>query len=323
MNAKRIGLAWDRLFFAPERPTPIALFRILYGIIVIADLLLLRDDWFTWYGQRGLTSASVAAKLISARTLSTLIPFPRSDSGVESYYWFLFAAALCLTIGLFARLSAIVVFVALFILHHRNPTILNGADALIRILGFFLMFAPVGAAMSVDRLIRIYMGREGKELPLEMPWALRMIQCQISLLYVSTFWWKMTGKTWISGTAVYYALHLSEFRRFPLPDIESVWMFRALTWGTLAVELSMGLLVWFKEYRRWALLSGLCLHLSLEYAMNIPLFQWIVLVSYVTFLSPNDLATSWKYVRRWVSFLIDQTPSSWTSGGASLSVDPR
>ena len=67
--------------------------------------------------------------------------------------------------------------------------------------GFFLMFAPAGAAFSVDRLIRIRRGAEGHEIRPRAPWAQRMIQFELSLMYLTSFWWKMKGHTSLDGTA--------------------------------------------------------------------------------------------------------------------------
>jgi hypothetical protein len=46
----------------------------------------------------------------------------------------------------------------------------------------------------------------------------------------------------------------------------------------------MGLLVWFKPFRYPLLLVGVLFHLTLEYAFNIPLFQWDILSAYVLFM---------------------------------------
>jgi len=296
--------AWNDFFFCPERPTPIALFRILYGVIVTANLALLRGDWFVWYGSRGFTTGAVAHRLQAGRPFGPIFLFPSGDSGSEAFFWILLFAAICLTIGFLSRVSAITVFLAFLSLHHRNPTILNGADALMKIIAFFLMFAPCGAAISVDRLIRICRGQETSELRSRIPWAQRMIQIELSVLYISTFWWKAIGHTWLDGTATYYALHLGEFRHFPVPDVQNIWIIRFMTWSTLVTEFSMGVLVWFKEYRRWALLAGVCLHLSIEYALNIPLFQWLVMATYVTFIRPEELSRAWACIRARVGSLL-------------------
>ncbi len=56
-------------------------------------------------------------------------------------------------------------------------------------------------------------------------------------------------------------------------------------------------MIWFKELRYPLLLMGVLLHLSLEYSLNIPLFQWIILATYVNFIEPADLAKAWNWIR--------------------------
>ena len=117
-----------------------------------------------------------------------------------------------------------------------------------------------------------------------------MIQIQTAVVYFATFYWKTLGRTWLNGTAVYYVLHLVEDRHFPLPAIDNLFVLTLLTWGTLAIEFSMGTLVWFRELRYPVLLAALCLHMGIEYALNIPLFEWISIAPYVTFIYPEDLS---------------------------------
>jgi hypothetical protein len=50
MSVRRLVQAWNEFFFAPQSPTPVCLFRILFGLVFIADLILLRPDWMTWFG---------------------------------------------------------------------------------------------------------------------------------------------------------------------------------------------------------------------------------------------------------------------------------
>ena len=50
MRLRSLFEAWNTFFFAPQSPIPIAVFRIVYGSLVIANLLLLRPDWLSWYG---------------------------------------------------------------------------------------------------------------------------------------------------------------------------------------------------------------------------------------------------------------------------------
>jgi hypothetical protein len=54
-----------------------------------------------------------------------------------------------------------------------------------------------------------------------------------------------------------------------------------------------------QELRYKVLWAGVMLHVSLEYAMNVPLFQWIMLSSFVTFVYPADVvrAIDWLHAR--------------------------
>ena len=62
-----------------------------------------------------------------------------------------------------------------------------------------------------------------------------------------------------------------------------------LTFGTLAVELSLGLLVWNRTLRPWILLAGVSLHLGIDYAIRVGFFSYAVLVLYIAFIPPETM----------------------------------
>jgi hypothetical protein len=74
-------------------------------------------------------------------------------------------------------------------------------------------------------------------------------------------------------------------------------MLKLGSWSTLALEFSLGVLIWVKELRYILLALGLLLHLSLDYSLNIPLFQWDVLSAYVLFVDPADVSRAWNRIR--------------------------
>jgi hypothetical protein len=289
--------AWNDFFFAPQRPTPVALYRIFFGLLIIADLILLYPDWLTWFSENGVMRMATMHKLEPGSRINVFTILPSGDAWIYLVFWVMLLCAICLTIGLFTRASSIAVFVGLVSLDQRNIYMLHGGDALLRTTAFFLMFAPSGAALSVDRLLRIYRGKETHEVEARAPWAQRLIQIQIALAYFATFYWKTLGPAWINGTALYYVMRLDEFRRFPAPLIENMAMIKAMTWFTLVVEFSLGVLVWIRELRYPVLLVGAILHLSIEYTMNIPLFQWTMIASYANFIYPEDLTRAWDWIR--------------------------
>ena len=291
--------AWNEFFFAPQSPVPIALFRIVYGLLVIATLLLLHPDWLNWYGSHAWMSLSTMHQLEPGTRLNLLAVIPQSDAWIEGFFWVFLASAVLLTIGCLTRLNSGLVFLCLTSMQQRNLYILHGGDTFLRVAGFFLMFAPAGAAFSVDRLIRVWRGKEGVSIQPRSPWAQRMIQFELSLMYFATFCVKVKGAPWLQGTALYYIYHLDEFKRFPLPSFFfHPLMLKLGGWFALALEFSLGVLIWVKELRYILLALGVLLHLSLEYSLNIPLFQWDILSAYILFVDPDDATRALSWMRR-------------------------
>ncbi len=290
MTLAKLREAWERFFFAPQSPTPIALFRILYGACVTATLLLLHSEWLDWFGVHSWITLSTMTRVEPGVRLNLFTVMPQNDAWITAFFWIFFGFAVLLTVGLWTRVSSVVVFVCLASIQQRNLYILHGGDVFLRVSGFFLMFAPAGAALSVDRLIRVRRKLEGPEIAPKAPWAQRMIQFELALLYFSAFLWKIKGAPWLNGTAIFYVLHIHALRRFPLPAwIQHPWILKFGTWYTLALEFCLGVLIWFRPFRYPLLLLGLLFHLCLEYALNIPMFQWDVLTAYVLFIEPDDL----------------------------------
>ncbi len=290
--------AWNAFFFVPKSPLPIALFRILYGLLVIVTLLLLRPDWLTWFGTHAWVSLSTMHTLEPGPRLNLFTIIPQNDIWIEALFWIFLASASLLTVGLFTRFNSVLVYLCLTSIQQRNLYITSGGDTFLRLAGFFLIFAPAGAALSVDRLIRIRRGKEGTSVLPRPPWAQRMIQFELALLYFSSFCWKVQGAPWIQGTALYYVYHLDEFHRFPVPSLFlRPTILKLGSWMALALEFSLGTLIWIKEFRYILLSLGVLFHLWLEYSLNIPMFEWDVLAAYVLFIEPEDLTRAWRWVR--------------------------
>ena len=53
--------------------------------------------------------------------------------------------------GQWTRLAAVVVFVGIVSLERRNPFVFNSGDGLLKVIAFYMMLAPSGASLSLDR----------------------------------------------------------------------------------------------------------------------------------------------------------------------------
>lgn len=291
---QKVKESWDNFFFAPQSPLPIALFRILYGICVSATVILFHSDWLEWFGVHGWISLATNAKAEPGVRLNLFTVMPQDDRWIASFFWIFLAFALLLTIGLWTRVSSVAVFFCLASMDQRNLLILHGGDTFLRIAGFFLMFAPAGAALSLDHRILSRKTVEGAVIEPRAPWAQRMIQFELALLYLTSALWKLKGNTWLEGTALYYVLHLHSIARFPLPGwIQYPAVLKIGSWFAIVLEFSLGTLIWFRRFRYPLLLLGLLFHLSIEYALNVPMFEWDILTAYVLFVDPADMERIW------------------------------
>ena len=273
-------------FFKPVSPYPLAVFRILFGACACATLLLLHGDWGNWFGVHSWITMNTIAEAETGFRLNLFAIIPQDDRWIDSLYWIMLLASITLTLGVFTRVSSIITFLGLNSLNQRLPLILHGGDVFLRSAGFFLMFASSGNVLSLDAVIRrLRNSSDAKSSLLVSPWPQRLIQYQLAIVYLASFWWKAQGNSWLDGTALFYVLHLREIRRFEIPHFfYDVWMLKLGTWTAMAFELLFPFLVWFRSFRNPILLAGLLFHLSIEYALNVPMFGWDILSAYVLFL---------------------------------------
>ncbi|MBU6154037.1 MAG: HTTM domain-containing protein [Bdellovibrionales bacterium] len=278
---------WFRTFFFRKEPVEgIALFRIVFSILLILNALLLLPDLSNFFGERGVVEYWGPGKFQASNLYSFFKPTLANSTWILTLHLF---SGVLLMLGLFTRTSAWVGFLTLSSLHHYNVLILNSGDTVLRLVLFYLGFSQAGKAYSLDRFLALRRGKASILPRLEMPWAQRLIQLQIAFLYFSTSFYKFDGKAWAYGEATYYTSRLWDFERFPVPYVfDHLWSIRATTWSSLIIEFSLGTLIWVKAFRIPVIVSGVLLHLGIEYSMNIPLFEWIMIALLIAMLEPRQ-----------------------------------
>jgi hypothetical protein len=280
----RVVEGWNGFWFRPVEASTFVLFRLAFGLVAVGYTISLAPALFAFYSDDGILPAQPTYKGTLAWGLLGWFP---SDGAVVLFYFLLLIASIALLVGLQTRLAAIVFFVCLISFGRRNPWVLNSGDLLVQVLAFYMLFMPAGLAVSVDRWLKEPRGLW--DFPARAIWPLRLVQVQVSILYIAAVWAKVRGVTWNDGTAVSYAFRIEDIARFPVPSFvtDSLVISNLLTFGTLAVELSIGMLVWNRVLRPWVLLLGVGLHLGIDYAVRVGFFSYAVLVAYVAFVPPD------------------------------------
>ena len=284
---------FSEAIFGFGSPVSIAVFRIFVGLFSLLNFLMTAVSFSAWYTETGLYPTWMAQRWSEGIPRFSPLIFVQDARLMAVIYGVISLSALTTMLGLWSRASSIMLFVGTVALHHRTPDLLSSADTLLRMWCFYIMIAPSGAALSLDRMIAIRKGNAAivpKEVSL---WPQRLIQLQLSIVYFTTVWWKWMGTMWRDGTASYYPAQLHEFDRFPVPEfVNSQFMVMVTTYGTLIIELAVAFLAFAKPLRKWVLLSGLLLHGYIEYSMNIPLFGYVITSSYICFYSGEEI-TAW------------------------------
>jgi hypothetical protein len=297
INLNSLLTLWRKFWFEPTDTLTVCVFRICYGILVLQICLIhLGDHFKDWYGPRAIVDINtvIAHFWYNEPHFDLLLLFPQSEATFQIFFYCLVAAASALALGFCSRYAAALVWLALVSLHHHDPYNINGGDAFLRAVGLFLAFSPCGDYLSIDSLIM----NRGKGLPVKVepkaPWAQRMIQMQLALVYWQTFCCKIVGSQWLDGTAVYYATRLDDMQRFPAPWLtDNLFLLKGLNWYTLIIELFGWTLIWFKETRYWVVVGLLVLHMGIDYIINLPVFEWAFIAALITFVDPQD----WRRLR--------------------------
>lgn len=291
----RVRAWYDRFLFDSCSLATCAMLRISYAFLLVIYTLVWMADGATWFSDQGVMSVETARALQAESQWSIFFWLSATPAVIQICLSLLLLNAVLLLVGVFSRFQAAMIFFWLINFQHRNPLTVDGEDTVFRFFAFLLMLLPLDACCSLTgswlRASKVSCGISPRA------WAVRLFQIEMSLIYLSAAWSKFASQSWRDGSALYYVFQLGDlYGRFPLPALvtESEWAIRLSTWAVVAVEAAIPLLLWYRPTRKLGLLLGFGLHLAIEYAMHLFLFQWIMMVGLLSFVDPSQ----WKWLAR-------------------------
>jgi predicted DCC family thiol-disulfide oxidoreductase YuxK len=256
------------------------------GLVLIGDLALRLPQLTEFYTDLGILPRNALIALFGSPWLISL----HFASGVWVVQMLLFLVALVVaigfTVGYRTRLCAVVSWLLLLSMHARNPFILHGGDAVLRLLLFWSIFVPVNGRFSLDRALN----PTAASLPVRhlSPGSLALV-FQICGIY----WFAAAEKmhpVWITElSAVYYALSLDQFAT-PLGKVllDFPLIMSSMTFGTVILEMFGPLLAILPFYttqlRLLVVSSFIGFHLGLVLTMWLDLFPWVCMAAWLAFL---------------------------------------
>ncbi|RME65344.1 MAG: HTTM domain-containing protein, partial [Alphaproteobacteria bacterium] len=288
------GAGMARIFGIDLRT--LALFRILLGLAILADIGNLAPWAADFFSDKGVLPRAAALEALSGYRFSLYLA-----NGKTAFVLLLMAvqvlAALALILGWRTRAMTALNWLLLASLVNRNPIILQGGDQLITLLAFWGMFLPLGARFSIDAALDANAAPAPGDGHLSVATAAMLGQ----VLYVYFFGALLKeSPIWIpEGLAVYYATQLDSFAT-PIGHWlrDQLGLTRALTYFVWSIELAAPFLllspVWHLPLRLLALAALVAMHLGFALCLHIGLF-WAISIASLSLFVPG---AGWDWLGR-------------------------
>ncbi len=282
-----LSAAWSRFWFSPRSLIHITWIRILLGATALLWGLALIPDFRTFFFDGELfTRPRYSSTRIGA------LGYLEEDWAAVAVLGVQLTSAFLVMTGRFVRLAAPLLFYSMLSLQQDITILMNASDNLLRIWAFyFAVFAVLTPSRYLSLGPRGIKRADGtRRWPVGPAWLLRIMQIQLTIIYLDTAIEKSMGSRWHNGTAASIALGLEEFQRFYVPDFvrENVIVGNIGTWLAIGLEVTLPLLLWNKRTRLLGVVLGVGMHFAFDYAMRLGYFFPGMLIGYIAFMRPGD-----------------------------------
>jgi hypothetical protein len=303
--------AWNSFWFTPADPLPLAVIRIITGVILTwaCGVWLLDIDAF--FGDRGWLRPDQVWRMNDQPWQWSLYFVASSPTMARVVAGISLVAAVLLTIGLATPLAAIVSFLGFVSAANRAPLNVFGLDDTLGMLLVPLVIGPAGARLSVDSLLLAPGRGRGGEPSVRAAIALRLLQVHLCVVYLFSGTGKLFGASWWEGTALWGAVANDRYRTLDLRGLAGhPLVVNGLTLATLWWEVTYAALVWPRLTRPLCLAMAVLVHLGIGLAMGMMEFGLAMITANLAFVP----AATFEHLLR--SFTVE-SPASPTLPGTS------
>lgn len=249
-QATDLGRAWLRFWFEPADPRPLAVVRMLTGLLGLLLAASYAADLERWFGPHGMLSTEAVATWGSRPSVSLF-----AISSTPAFLWTAFAvlllALVAAMVGLFSQPACLVAAVLWASLLQRGPMLAGPADDCLSVLLWCLAVGPCGACWSLDRLLA---ARRGLVPAGESPWArvsLGLIRVHASAFAIAILLAQLKGDVWWDGTAAWWlADRPSQFLDLTGLFRRSEYLMNLTTHGIVLFEGVFAVGLWAAATRR-------------------------------------------------------------------------
>ncbi|MFJ4929862.1 hypothetical protein [Streptomyces sp. NPDC088736] len=301
-GAERLDAVVLRFATRKHRLIGTSLLRIVIGF---ATVLYCLSDYakrrFLW-GPDSYNSISTAKAALPRRGFS-LFFWGHSTVWFEIvFHSVILVSAAFMIFG--GRVLALAQAVLMWSLHNRNQDVLEGGDNLAQILILFMVLT-VSDAYFAPGAKRRRAGMRESERPATSTvlhnLAAFLIVFQTAVLYFAAGYWKITGKVWQDGVAMYYISHITGFQMSTTYThlMSNAFLGTAVSYFTIAVELALPFAILSARplIRKANTLALEGMHLGIMTCMGLVCFGLLMIGADCTCLRDDDYRSVERHLR--------------------------
>lgn len=290
---------WSRVWFQDRPTSPLEIARIGIGAGLLLHYALASPYLFLFWGDDGwLPRALLAEDALDPWTQSVFFYFHAPWQWIAFHAFFLFC---CAAFMLGWRTSWVKWFVLIGQLSYdnRNQDMGYGIDQILPCLLLILCFAPIGRAMSLDRVREVRLAKR-KNLradppPFTSPWAgacTRLMQIQMAVIFFFSATDKLRGEDWWNGNAIWLVFSNNDYYHDALLNFLAgqYWLVNIATYATVLIEIAYPFLIWQRRSRPYLLAGAIFLHLQFAALMGLFYFSWVMIMGHMSFVRPEWLS---------------------------------
>lgn len=294
-----IQRAWACVWFRNSPTSPLELTRIGIGAALFLNYALATPYLFDFWGKEGLVPRALVFDANSLTWKQSVLFYTTTSWQLIGFHALFLFCALTLMLGWRTRWVKWLVLIGQLSYAHRDPVFIYGVDQILACLLFILCLAPIGRAISLDRVREV---RAAKRINIESrpphyssPWAgacTRLMQIQMAIVFFFSALQKIRGNEWWNGDAIWSVFSLQENYYRPFPDIlaSHYWLVNFATYATILIEIAFPFLIWQRRSRPYMLAAAIFLHLNIAVFMGMPYFSFVMMMGHMSFLRPEWLA---------------------------------
>ncbi len=303
--AMTMSTLWNNFWFRTVDARRYAALRIAFGILSViyfVELLpyvetqLSTSGWLGYIRQIAIQNGgSWSYFFIQAYSHANAFAYAIIIVGIVS--------AFLMAIGWQSCIATSLTWLVWVSVWNRNPLLMDGDDAVLKIMCFYLLLSPCGNCWSLDAYCH-------KMPEFVTVWPLRLMQFQIALIYFVSGWVKFHSQEWEDGSVMQYVLIHPQYSRWDGWTVIAIPLVKTLLAGLAGFirwwELLFPILLINPHTRSVNIGISILFHLGLLFTMNLRWFAMIMIALYLALISDSyfqrfehSFIKGFKFIRRW------------------------